>query len=83
MKKILTITFDVEVNDLSKADLKENADLVGCKPSELVTLRDCAPSDIADSLVGAMLYNEENFAGSGMYIKILNTNVVNAEWRGK
>jgi hypothetical protein len=80
MKKTLQIIMEVEISDLSREERKENAELIGCKPGDLVGLADVTAYDVADSLVGAMAFNEENFAGSDMHIKMLDTRLIEGTW---
>lgn len=81
MKKKMTVTLEVDVADISAAELKENAELCQCKVKDLPRLADVAPVQIADSIAGSLDINEELFAGSEMYIRVTGARVVAADWK--
>lgn len=80
MKKTVRVTMDIDVSDLSQAQLRENAELGECKVSDLPTIKDLNPGDIADQFVSAVELSEETFAGSDMHIKVTGAKLVSADY---
>ena len=77
--KTLRVTLDLTVEDVSKEEKKEAAREIGCALRDVPGLDDCIPLELAgvlESVVG----NDEAFAGSGVYVRFSDCNIVSAEF---
>lgn len=79
-KRKFRMTVEVEIADWTADERKENAEMQGCKASELPRVRDIEACDFADMLTGVWEYSAEMWGGTEMYARIVKTKVVNNEF---
>lgn len=81
MKK-LQVTLEIYVDDLPKEQRAELAREQECKPRDLPSLKDTPASEVASALEGLSIegISAELFAGSDIYVRIIDARVVKAAW---
>lgn len=85
MKRILKVTLEIEVEDMTEAELADagfydDEDEEEGRP-ELLLSGEYEAREIADLLPGVVTHpDNEMFAGSGIFVKVADVKVSGAEW---
>lgn len=79
--KILTVTMEIEISDLSERERAENADQFD-DDDTMPGIEDVEPFEVADCIAGSFeIHSDEIFAGSNMFIKAGTGRVVSSDWK--
>ena len=80
MSKLLIVTMQIEVDDLPDDERAEEASLSLSHIDDLPTLEEADEWEVAGCVSDAIDTSEEIFSGSDMFVRIIETKVLNAEW---
>ena len=81
MTRVLRLTIDIELDDLSdevRADCEKAEGLGNPDFEGLPRLEDYALEDLSEPLVGSLANDEEIWAGTGVYARVVEAKLVDA-----
>lgn len=81
MKRTLIVTLAVDLGELPDEERANCAKLEECEPSDLPSLSDVDPDDVAECIQGEVENSEEMFAGWGLYTAITGVRIIKADWQ--